>query len=315
MVFDVIEEVKNILSRLQKSGVITKDMATYAVPVDSKPARFYILPKVHRSGSPARPIVSAVGSPTEGLSELVDHFIQPFVPNIPSFIRDTQDFLDRQHAICPLPVESILCTIDVTALYPSIPNDDGLANLCNALLVNSILKLTINRICDMTELVLMRNVFEFNNKYFIQTSGTAIGTKLAPDYAKLFLSIFEPNMLNQYPIKPSIWLRYVEDIFMIRNDSEDKLMNFLAYINTVYPAIQFTHAHSFKSVNFLDVLVTLTNDGTISTDIYTKPTNAHQYLNMNSSRHNNAKKAIAFSQATHIIRICSDPATALSRCN
>ena len=88
VVFDVIEEVKDILSRLQKSGFITEDMATYAVPVDSKPARFYILPKVHKTGCPGRPIVSAVGSPTEGLSELVDHFIQPFVPNIPSYIRD-----------------------------------------------------------------------------------------------------------------------------------------------------------------------------------------------------------------------------------
>ena len=180
VVIDVIEEVKDILSRLQKSGVITEDMANYAVPVDSKPARFYILQKVHKIGCHGSPIVSAVGSPTEGLSELVDHFIQPFVPNIPSYIQDTQDFLDKLHALCTLPVESILCTIDVTALYPSIPHDDGLANLRNALLVNSIPTLTINGICDMTELVLRRNVFEFNKKYFIQTSGTAIGTKLAP---------------------------------------------------------------------------------------------------------------------------------------
>ena len=99
VVFDVIEEVKDILSRLQKSGVITEDMATYAVPVDSKPARFYILPKVHKTGYPGRPIVSAVGSLTEGLSELVDNFIQPFVPNMPSYIRDTQDFLDKLHAL------------------------------------------------------------------------------------------------------------------------------------------------------------------------------------------------------------------------
>ena len=137
-------------------------MATYAVPVDSKPARFCILPKVHMSGCPGIPIVSAVGSPTEGLSELVDHFIQPFVPNIPSYIRDTQECLDRLHALCPLPVESILCTINVTDLYPSIPHDDGLANLRNALLANSIPTLTINSICDTTELVLRRNVFEFN---------------------------------------------------------------------------------------------------------------------------------------------------------
>ena len=127
-------------------------MATYAVPVYSKPPRFYILPEVHKSGCPGRPIVSAVGSPTEGLSELVDHFIQTFVPNIPSYIRDTYDFLDKIHALCPLPVESILCTIHVTVLCPSIPNDDGLDNLRNSLLVNSFPTLTINGICDMTEL-------------------------------------------------------------------------------------------------------------------------------------------------------------------
>ena len=102
---------------------------------------------------------------------------------------------------------------------------------------------------------------------------------------------------------------------MIRNESEDKLMDFLAYINTVNPAIQFTHAHSYKSVNFLDVLITLTNDETTSTDLHTKPTDTHQYVHMNRCHPNHVNKAIAFSQATRILRICSDPATAQSRCN
>ena len=44
--FDVIEVIKEILlSHLQRSGVIPDDMATYSVPVDSKPTRFYLLPK------------------------------------------------------------------------------------------------------------------------------------------------------------------------------------------------------------------------------------------------------------------------------
>ena len=77
-------------------------------------------------------------------------------------------------------------------------------------------------------------------------------------------SIFERDMLDQHPVKSSIWLCYIDDIFMIWKESEDKLEEFLTYINT---AIQLTHAYSFKSVNFLDVLVTLTDDGTISTDL------------------------------------------------
>ena len=43
--FDVIEEVKDILSHLQRSGVITENMATYAVPVDSKTGTFLPSPK------------------------------------------------------------------------------------------------------------------------------------------------------------------------------------------------------------------------------------------------------------------------------
>ena len=62
-------------------------------------------PKVNNSGCPGRPIESAVGSHTEGLSELVDHLVQLFVPNIPSCIRDTQDILDKLYALCHLPVD------------------------------------------------------------------------------------------------------------------------------------------------------------------------------------------------------------------
>ena len=139
--------------------------------------------------------------------------------------------------------------------------------------------------------------------------------ELAPGYANMFLSIFERDMLDQYPTKPSIWLRYIYDIFMIWYENEDKLKDFLANINTVNAAIHFTHAHSFKSVNFMDVLVTLTDDGTISTDLHAMPTDTHQCFHMNSFHPNHVKKAIAFSQARRILRICSDPATAQSMCS
>ena len=61
----------------------------------------------------------------------------------------------------------------------------------------------------------MRSVFEFSKKYFIHANGTSIGTKLSPGYANLYMFIIESSMLNHYPTKPSIWLRYVDDIFMI----------------------------------------------------------------------------------------------------
>ena len=102
---------------------------------------------------------------------------------------------------------------------------------------------------------------------------------------------------------------------MIWNESEDRLRDILRHVNTVNPAILFTHVYSFKFFNFLDVLAILTGDGTISTDLYTKPTYTHHYLHMNSCHPNHVKKAIAFLQATRILCICTDPATDQSRCN
>ena len=105
VIFNVIEKIKDILSFLQSSCVISKDMTTCVVFLDSKQAHFTFSQRCIRMGLLEDMYVSAVGSPTDGLSRLLYHFIQPFVPNIPSYIRNTQDFLDRLHALCPLPVD------------------------------------------------------------------------------------------------------------------------------------------------------------------------------------------------------------------
>ena len=124
----------------------------------------------------------------------------------------------------------------------------------------------------MTEHLPRRNLLRFNKEYFIQTSGTDIGTKLTPGCANL---IFGRDMLHQYLIYPFIWPRYIDDIFIIWNESEDKLEDILTYITTVNPSILFTHAYSFKSANFQDVFVTLTDDRTISADQCSTPTDTH----------------------------------------
>lgn len=51
----------------------------------------HILSKVHKPGAlaPGRPIISGINSPTEKMSEFIDHFLQPYVINLPSYLQDT----------------------------------------------------------------------------------------------------------------------------------------------------------------------------------------------------------------------------------
>ena len=312
---DIERDISQLADQLHEDEVITEDMHQHAVRKDTRPARFYLLPKVHKKGVPGRPVISACGSATEGLSEIVDYFLQPYLPFIPSYIKDTDDFIRKIRNINVIPPGAFLVTIDVVALYPSIPHSDGLKALRDFLNDCNLPSKVVNGILRMTELVLKKNVFEFNSEYFLQLSGTAIGTKLAPAYANIFMSVFERALLSGTCNQPFSWLRYIDDIFVIWTHGEAKLKEFLSYINSLNPSIQFTSDYSRDCVNFLDVSVSVDLNGSIATDLYVKPTDTHQYLLATSCHPNHTKRSIPYSQALRILRICSSLETAKLRCS
>ena len=119
---------------------------------------------------------------------------------------------------------------------------------------------------------------------------SAMGTKMAPSYANLFLGYFEANALENAPFQPHTWLRYIDDIFMIWTEGLDNLKIFIDYLNNIHSTIKFTSSHSSTNIPFLDVSVSLTNDGGISTDLYTKPTDKHQHLLYSSCHPLHTKK-------------------------
>ena len=98
-------------------------------------------------------------------------------------------------------------------------------------------------------------------------------------------------------------------IFMIWTEGLDNLKIFIDYLNNIHPTIKFTSSHSSTNILFLDVNVSLTNDGNISIDLYTKPTDKHQHLLYSSCHPLHTKKAIPFSLALRLRRICSTDET------
>ena len=164
-------------------------------------------------------------------------------------------------------------------------------------------------LCDLIRMILTMNNFSFNDNHYLQIHGTAMGTKMAPSFANLFLGTFEANALKNAPFNPHTWFRYIDDIFMIWTEGLDNLKIFIDYLNHIHPSIKFTSSHSSTNVSFLDVNVSLTNDGNISTDLYTKPTDKHQHLLYSSCHPLHTKKAIPFSLALRLRRICSTDET------
>ena len=77
--------------------------------------------------------------------------------------------------------------------------------------------------------ILTMNNFTFNDSHYLQIHGTAMGTKMVPSFANLFLGLFEKNALRNASFQPHTWLRYIDDIFMIWTESPENLKIFFNF--------------------------------------------------------------------------------------
>ena len=60
---------------------------------------------------------------------------------------------------------------------------------------------------EMLRLILKENSFQFNGKHYLQTHGTAMGTKTAVSFANIFMAHIETTILSRTVFKPTVWKR------------------------------------------------------------------------------------------------------------
>ena len=132
-----------------------------------------------------------------------------------------------------------------------------------------------------------------------------MGTKMAPQYANIFMANLEESFLQNTHNKPLIYLRYIDDIFLLWTHGEEKLLQFYKDFNSEDPDIHVTMNHSTEEVNFLDTTIRLKNN-TLQTSLYKKPTNSQTYLHPTSSHPPHIFASIIFSQALCYKGISSD---------
>ena len=134
------------------------------------------------------------------------------------------------------------------------------------------------------------NYFGMGSDIYRQ-EGLAMGSPLSPVLANLYMEYFEEMALGSTSLKPSMWLRYVDDTFILWPHQEDVYI-LLDHVNSIRPSIQFTmEKEQDNKLPFLDVLVTRTEQG-FRSSVYRKPTFTRQYLNFNSDHPYTVKKGI-----------------------
>jgi hypothetical protein len=135
---------------------------------------------------------------------------------------------------------------------------------------------------ELLKVCLKTTYFQVDGKFFQQKDGMAMGSTLSPVVSNIFIDHFEELALKTAIHRPSLWLRYVDDTFVIWPHGPDKLQEFFDHINNIRPSIQFTmETEVDNNIPFLDVLV-IRKQSAITTIVYRKPSHTGRYPNFHS---------------------------------
>ena len=98
-------------------------------------------------------------------------------------------------------------------------------------------------ILQFLDISLHNNDIQFFNSFYLQTWGTAMGKRFAPEYADIFLADWEHEVFKKCPHKPLIYLRYLDDIFIAWQHPLEDFHKFLQILNSHKQTIKPTISH------------------------------------------------------------------------
>ena len=280
-----------LLALIEKFGkhLATTDMKYLKRTVDVKDpyAKFYLTAKIHKTPWTTRPIVSISGSKLAGLGCWIDKILQPYARSIPSFIKSSYELKNLLITMPPLPSTARLLTADAVSMYTNIEINDALR----------VLKYIINNsphfatsyeqyaVIEALNLLMKNNLFQFGDTYWLQIDGTAMGVSPSCTYATLYFSEHEKLLLKHYP-EIIFYRRYIDDLFGIwvptSNNDNVRWKSFQHDLDKC-GKLRWNVTERDKSVNFLDLTITIDSDYRINTKLYEKIQNLYLYLPRNSS--------------------------------
>ena len=114
----------------------------------------------------------------------------PLVRNLGTYVKDTNHALrifNDLHLDNTTTGERFLYIMDIKSLYTVIPNNSGLEALAYFLNKRPVLDPPTSTLTRLAKLMMTLNAFTFNGDFYQQIGGVAMGSKMGPNYACLFV--------------------------------------------------------------------------------------------------------------------------------
>ena len=302
-------KVRNYLrDHVKKPGHITQEEYSKLYPNGATISVLYGLPKVHKQGTPTRPICSAVGSATYDISKYVAGIIRPAASSSTD-IKDTFQFVEQVNGMDL--TDKFMVSYDVRSLFTNVPLAETIDITMDRLyrsdhrtppeMPEFVLR-------NLLELCVCDNFFLFNGKVYKQIDGVAMGNSLGPILANIFMAHLEEEAIlnNTNEFQPAFYRRYVDDTFCVFNNLREA-EQFLEFMNGVHPSMSFDMETEVEGkLGFLDTWVQRTGSGSAQLSTKVKHTDRGLFYHIKSFVPDKQKFNLVYNLVNRIYRIASN---------
>lgn len=185
-------EVTKICNKLLLHKQITQDEYDRLIIKESRSPILYGSPKIHKDNCPLRPVVDFRKSPTYELAKFLSNILKPLTRNYQYTIKNSKQFVDEIKKIKIRPVE-VKASFDVKSLFTNVPISRTLEYINNQLKEKypTSNKLKRKSIMELLKICMSSTYFKYEDQFYQQNDGTAMGSPISAIVAELCLEMLE----------------------------------------------------------------------------------------------------------------------------
>ena len=246
--------------------------------------KMYGMVKKHKAANPLHVKTSGCNTVVEKFSILIEKTLYPLADRLNSKIKDTNNMLEIKNDInkSVLSENCVLESFDVVNMFPNIDNKSGLLSVKEVLTDSNFDADSTQFIKDALEICLTCNNSRFNH-CALRTNGTAQGPDIYCSYADIAMAKYD-SLANKFHLKPGVWKRFRDYVFVLWEHGTTSLSSFLDYLNNMDKTgkIKFTmEIAGDTGLELLDLKLKI-NKGKIRRDVYAKSFNSFSYITTNT---------------------------------
>ena len=281
---------------------------------EKRVSHFYILAKIHKKPWKPRPINSYSGSTLYGLGKVLDKLLQPIAKRLPYYLKDSFSLRDQVLKEPFNPSCDRWFVADAKAMYDNIDTTHALEqfreffNTSDYVLPSE--HAMTDCIIEALDILMNNNIIQFDDLFFRQKNGTAMGAPPAPPYATIYFAIHELKIVPKYE-SLVFYKRYIDDALGLWRRHANPVVDlsnwtkFQADMND-YGILTWDPFTQETTVNFMDLTIFYdTSSERTETKVYEKPENLYLIIPPRSAHAPGVLKGSIIGTLYRYKRICS----------